>query len=191
MVRPFSRKTSYELFKGKSPSIINFKVFDTKCFIHINDKRNTDKFEDKSEPEIFLRYLATSRAYRIYNSKHDCIEESPHVIFDEITDNHPYRDEDEGEFIKENTEQKDDEEETKSEDQRIKPRIQGEETITLGTIINVLEHRNHPLDRIIGNLHDLPRTRSHFKMTEEMNSLTLVSQIEPKDTESTLNDKFE
>ena len=112
------------------------------------------------------------------------------MIFDETTDNHPCRDEDEGEFIKENTEQKVDEEETKSEDQRIKSRIQREETITPGTIVNVLEHRNHPLDMIIDKLHDLLRTRSHFKMIEEMNSLALVSQVEPKDTESVLNDEF-
>ena len=123
MVRPFSRKTLYELFKGKSPSIAHFKIFGTKCFVHINDKRDIDKFEAKSELGIFLRYSVTSRAYRIYNSKYDCIEESPLVVFDETTDNHPYRDEDEGEFIKENIEQKDDEEKTKSEDQKIKPRI--------------------------------------------------------------------
>ena len=45
------------------------------------------------------------------------------MIFDEATDNHPCRDEDEGEFIKENIEQKDDQENTRSEDQRIKPKI--------------------------------------------------------------------
>ena len=114
MVRPLSRKISYELFKGKSPSIAHFKVFGTKYFVHINDKRDTDKFEAKSEPGIFLGYSTTSRSYSIYNSKHDCIEESPHVIFDEVADNHLCRDEDESEFIKENTGQKDDEEETKS-----------------------------------------------------------------------------
>ena len=99
MVRSFSKKTPYELFKGKSPSIAHFKVFGTKYFVHINDKRDTDKFEAKSKPKIFLGYSAISRVYRIYNSKHDCIKESPHVVFDEATDNHPCRDEDEGEFI--------------------------------------------------------------------------------------------
>ena len=105
MVRPLSKKTPYELFKGKSPSIAHFKVFGTKYFVHINDKRDTDKFEAKSELRIFLGYSATFWAYRIYNLKHDYIEESPHVVFDEITDNHPCTDEDEGKFIKENTEQ--------------------------------------------------------------------------------------
>ena len=123
MVKPLNRKTPYELFKGKSPSIAHFKVFDTKCFVHINDKRDTDKFEAKNELGIFLGYSVIFWAYRIYNSKHDCIEEFSHVVFDEITNNHPSRDEDEGKFLKENIEQKDDEEEIKSEDQRIKPRI--------------------------------------------------------------------
>ena len=45
------------------------------------------------------------------------------MVVDEITDNHLCRDKDEGEFVKENIEQKDDEEETKSEDQKIKARI--------------------------------------------------------------------
>ena len=48
--------------------------------------------------------------------------------------------------------------------QKIKPRIQGEETITTSKIVNVLEHINHPLDRIIGNLHDPPKTRYQSKM---------------------------
>ena len=65
MVRPLSRKTPYELFKGKRPSITHFKVFGTKCFVHMNDKRDIDKFEAKSEPEIFFGYSATSRTYRI------------------------------------------------------------------------------------------------------------------------------
>ena len=130
MVRPLNRKTPYELFKGKRPSIAHFKIFDAKCFVHINDKRDTNKFEAKSEPRIFLGYFATSRAYEIYNSKHDYIEESPHVVFDKVANNHLCKDEDESEFIKKNTGQKDDEEETKSEDQKIKSRIQGEETIT-------------------------------------------------------------
>ena len=73
MVRPFNRKTPYDLFKGKSPSIAHFRVFGTKYFVRINDKRDTNKFEAKSEPRIFLRYSTTSRAYRIYNSKHDYI----------------------------------------------------------------------------------------------------------------------
>ena len=86
MVRPSSRKISYEMFKGKKPSLAHFKVFGMKCFVHINDKKDVDKFEDTSEPEIFLGYSKTSRAYKIFNLKHEIVEESPHVIFNESID---------------------------------------------------------------------------------------------------------
>ena len=86
MVRLSSKKTSYEMFKGKKSSLAHFKVFGTRCFVHINDKKNIDKFEVQSEPRIFLGYSETSRAYRIYNLKNNIIEESPHVIFNKNPD---------------------------------------------------------------------------------------------------------
>ena len=86
MVRNSSKKISYEMFKGKKPSLAHFRIFGTRCYVHINDKKNTDKFEAKSESGIFLGYSETSRAYRIYNLKNDTIEESPHVIFNENFD---------------------------------------------------------------------------------------------------------
>ena len=86
MVRFSSRKTSYEMFKGKKPSLTHFKVFGTKYFLHINDKKNIDKFETKSESEIFLGYSNTFKTYKVYNLKNDYVEESPHVIFNESFD---------------------------------------------------------------------------------------------------------
>ena len=74
------------MFKGKKPSLAHFKVFGTKYFVHINDKKDVDKFEAKSEPEIFLGYSEIFRAYQIYNLKYDTVEESPHVIFNESVD---------------------------------------------------------------------------------------------------------
>ena len=82
MVRFLSKKTSYEMFKGKKLSLAHFKVFGTKCFIHINDKRDLDKFEAKSDLRIFLGYSKHSRVYRLFNQKNRYVEESPHVKFD-------------------------------------------------------------------------------------------------------------
>ena len=39
MVKFSSRKISYEMFKGKKPSLAHFKVFEIKYFVHINDKK--------------------------------------------------------------------------------------------------------------------------------------------------------
>ena len=74
------------MFKGNKPSLAYFKVFEIKYFVHINDKKDVDKFEAKSEPEIFLGYSETSRVYKIYNLKHDTVDESSHVIFNESVD---------------------------------------------------------------------------------------------------------
>ena len=57
------------------------------------------------------------------------------------------------------------------------------------TIINLCKLKSHPLESIIGNLNEPTRTRSHFRIIEEMNSLALVSQIEPKNTEIALTDE--
>ena len=70
--------------KVKKSLLAHFKVFGTRCFVHINEKKNIDKFEPKSEPRIFLGYSETSRAYRIYNLKNNFVEESPHVILMKI-----------------------------------------------------------------------------------------------------------
>ena len=87
--------------------------------------------------------------------------------------------------------QEDGEVKTKSKDQGDNSRIQGEVTTTTGEvlIINVRELRDHPLDNIIGRLNEPTRTRSHFRMIEKINSLALVFQTEPKNTESALNDE--
>ena len=57
MVRNTSKKTSYEMFKGKKPSLAHFKVFGTRCFIHINDKKILINLKQKVNQEYFLVIL--------------------------------------------------------------------------------------------------------------------------------------
>ncbi|GAU48747.1 hypothetical protein TSUD_241680 [Trifolium subterraneum] len=47
---------------------------------------NLGKFDSKSDKGIFLGYSLTSKAYRIYNSRTQTLEESMHVKFDEFED---------------------------------------------------------------------------------------------------------
>ena len=63
-------------------------------------------------------------------------------------------------------------------------RLQGEVSSHIGnnSIINIRELKSHPLENIIRNLNDPTRIRSHFRIIEEMHSLALVSQLEPKNT---------
>jgi hypothetical protein len=42
------------------------------------------KFDAKSDERIFLGYSINSKAYRVYNKRSLTIEESIHVVFDEV-----------------------------------------------------------------------------------------------------------
>ena len=57
MVRFSSRKTSYEMFKGKKPSLAHFKVFGIKYFVHINEKKILINLKQKVNQEFFLVIL--------------------------------------------------------------------------------------------------------------------------------------
>ena len=85
LVRPLLTKTPYELWNNKKPNVSYFKVFGCKCFI-LNEKDNLGKFDAKSDEGIFLGYSSVSKAFRIFNKRTLIIEESIHVIFNEISE---------------------------------------------------------------------------------------------------------
>jgi len=49
-----------------------------------NGKENTGKFDEKADLDIFIGYSLISHAYRIYNKRLMIVEESVHVVFDEL-----------------------------------------------------------------------------------------------------------
>ncbi|XP_057785424.1 uncharacterized protein LOC131002950, partial [Salvia miltiorrhiza] len=87
---------SYKEMPGLNPkidvhhlAIAYFHAFGSKCFIHNNDKKRLNTFDSKADPGVFLGYSGTersSKAYRVFNTQTLCVEETPHVIFDESTD---------------------------------------------------------------------------------------------------------
>ena len=83
MVRPFLKKTPYELYKGKKPNVSYFKPFEYPCYILNHGKSNSGKFDAKSDQGIFLGYSYSCRSYRVFNKRNKVVEESSHVIFDE------------------------------------------------------------------------------------------------------------
>lgn len=89
LIRPILKKTPYELFKGRKPSVSYFKPFGCKCFIHNNGKNNLGKFDARSDEGIFVGYSSHSKAYRVFNKRTKIIEESIHVVFDESNDGMP------------------------------------------------------------------------------------------------------
>ncbi|XP_042973126.1 uncharacterized protein LOC122304931, partial [Carya illinoinensis] len=83
MLRSKLDKTPYELWNEKKPNIGYFHVFGCKCFI-LNDRNNLGKFDAKSDEGIFLGYSTNSKAYRVFNKKTLTVQESMHVVFDEL-----------------------------------------------------------------------------------------------------------
>ena len=51
--RPDTKKTPYELWKGRKPNVTYFRIFGSSCFI-LNDRENVGKFDSRSDEGIFL-----------------------------------------------------------------------------------------------------------------------------------------
>ena len=84
LIRPILKKTPYLLFNGRKPNISHLKVFGWNCFILNNGKENLGKFDEKADNGIFIGYSSNSHAYRVYNKRLMIVEESVHVVFDEV-----------------------------------------------------------------------------------------------------------
>ena len=79
-----SKKTPYELWRGKKPVVKYFRIFGSDCYI-LRDRENLEKFDGKSDKGYFLGYSSTSRAYRVYNLRtKTVVESSTIVINDEV-----------------------------------------------------------------------------------------------------------
>ncbi|KAJ9561923.1 hypothetical protein OSB04_007083 [Centaurea solstitialis] len=83
------RKTAYELFRNRKPSIEYFHIFGCVCYI-LNNKDYLGKFDSKSDDGIFLGYSSISKTYRVFNKRRQSIEETIHVRFDESSPTFPH-----------------------------------------------------------------------------------------------------
>ena len=63
-----TKKTPYDLWKGRKPNVKYFRIFGSTCFI-LKDRENVGKFYSQSDEGIFLGYSSTSKAYRVYNKR--------------------------------------------------------------------------------------------------------------------------
>ncbi|KAG9447557.1 hypothetical protein H6P81_013685 [Aristolochia fimbriata] len=83
-IRPHTRITPYEVWKGKKPTLHYFHEFGSPCYILIDREQRT-KLSPKSDDGIFLSYSSTSKAYRVYNNRTRTVLESANVrILDSI-----------------------------------------------------------------------------------------------------------
>ena len=84
-MRPSTRKTPYEIGKGKKPSLNHLHVFGCTFYI-LNDREQLGKFEVKSDKGVFLSYSPNSHAYRIYKLRTKTIMESINMVVDNFND---------------------------------------------------------------------------------------------------------
>ena len=80
--RPNSKKTPYELQRGKKPVVKYFWIFGSDCYI-LRDKENLEKFDAKSDKGYFLGYSSTGRAYRLYNLRTKIVMEFSNVVIND------------------------------------------------------------------------------------------------------------
>ncbi|KAJ9547801.1 hypothetical protein OSB04_020344 [Centaurea solstitialis] len=83
------RRTPYELFRNRKPSIEHLHIFGCVCYI-LNNKDNLGKFDSKSDDGIFLGYSSISKTYCVFNKRRQTIEETIHVKFDESGPTFPH-----------------------------------------------------------------------------------------------------
>ncbi|XP_075082760.1 uncharacterized protein LOC142166898 [Nicotiana tabacum] len=78
-------KFTWTLFlRTKDETFSVFVAFVKKIQVKMSHNVETlEKFDAKSDEGIFLRYSSQSKAYKVYNKKTQCVEESIYVIFDE------------------------------------------------------------------------------------------------------------
>ena len=79
---PDSKKTPYELWRGKKPVVKYFRIFDSNYYI-LRDRENLEKFDAKSDNRYFLGYSSISRAYRVYNLRTKIVMKSSNVVIND------------------------------------------------------------------------------------------------------------
>ena len=85
MIRPILNKTPYELLKGRKPNLMHIRVFGCKRFVHNMGRMPSKKFNPRSDEAIFLGYASHSKAYKVFNKRTSCVEESVHVLLMKLT----------------------------------------------------------------------------------------------------------
>ncbi|GJS94422.1 retrovirus-related pol polyprotein from transposon TNT 1-94 [Tanacetum coccineum] len=68
-------KTSYDVFRGRSPDISYFHVFGCPVHIH-NHMDHLGKFDEKADDGFFLSYSPVAKAFRVFNIRRQEMEEA-------------------------------------------------------------------------------------------------------------------
>ncbi|GJZ17698.1 hypothetical protein Tco_0553821 [Tanacetum coccineum] len=163
-------KTSYDVFRGRSPDISYFNVFG--CLVHIHNYRDhLGKFDEKVDDEFFLGYSLVAKAFRVFNIRREEMEEIVHVTFSE-DDEAIYQSSTEGDTINFN------ENRSFPDDEFLEPR--SEVSITSEDPLKFNEANNHPTL----NEPDQTKSADHFELVEPQNNVIIkpISDVQPSPT---------
>lgn len=84
LIRSMLKKTRYELLNNKKPKLDYLRAYRCNLFFLNNDKDDLRKFDPKSDERVFVGYSSTGKVNRVFNKRALYVEESVHVIFDEL-----------------------------------------------------------------------------------------------------------
>ena len=186
-VRPKLKRTPYELYRCKVPTLAHLRPFGCSCHI-LKQGINLDKFEAKTDLGIFVGYSPNSKAYRVWNKRTSTIQESIHVKFDEsnsatkplvASDDSLADDLEQLRIIGENS--------NEQEQVASVPKSQDVASTSSGLPRDLRFLRDHPRELIIGDTTAGMRTRSSFNL---MCNIAFLSVLEPKDIHSALDDSY-
>nr|GEU53902.1 retrovirus-related Pol polyprotein from transposon TNT 1-94 [Tanacetum cinerariifolium] len=76
----WAEPTTYDVFRGRSPDISYFYVFDCPMHIH-NHEDYLGKFDEKADDGFFLGYSLVDKAFKVLNIRRQETEETYHVTF--------------------------------------------------------------------------------------------------------------
>ena len=79
-----AKKTPYELWTGRKPSLAHLRIFGSNVFVHV-PKEERSKFEPKSIKCIHVGYSETQKAFRVFDPVARKVRVSRDVIFVEDT----------------------------------------------------------------------------------------------------------
>ena len=194
-VKPNTKTTPYEVFKGNTPNLSHMHVFGCLCYI-LNDKDHLGKFDANSDVGMFLRYSTNSSAYRVFNQRTNFIGDNVNVVFDDSISFYQARVTQKIECVTQPAEA--------SSDVRTKDESEGDDDQTEEQQVDLDQakvHKNHSSTDVISGVFGERVTRKKqidFKQmvklacfTAELNELEcFVSLIEPKTLQEALNDDF-
>ncbi|GJV63877.1 putative ribonuclease H-like domain-containing protein [Tanacetum coccineum] len=79
VIKPHN-KTPYEIFHGRTPSLIFIRPFGCPVTI-LNILDHLGKFDGKADEGFFVGYSVNSKAFRVFNSRTRIVEETLHITF--------------------------------------------------------------------------------------------------------------